>query len=75
MVSIRIEVDRELCVGDKACCEEAPATFVLDDEMKVVVRDPPRDPLENLIAAARGCPMGGIRLYDRDTGRQVWPRA
>jgi ferredoxin len=73
MVNLRIEVDREVCIGDKACCEEAPATFILDEEMKVIVRDPPRDPLENLLAAARCCPMEAIRLLDRDSGRQIWP--
>jgi ferredoxin len=69
-----IQVDREQCVGDKACTEEAPSTFALDEEMKVVVVDPEGDPPENILWAAQACPFQGIVLHDAQTGVQVWPK-
>ena len=75
MVQYRIQVDREQCVGDKACSEEAPATFAIDDEMKVVITDPAGDPPENILSAAQACPFDAIVLHDSETGVQVWPKA
>ena len=74
MIEYTIEVDREACVGDRMCCEEAPGTFEVDAEGKVVVTNPRGDQPENVLSAAQRCRMKGITLYDADTGARIWPR-
>lgn len=73
MPKYKIDVDRDMCVGDKLCCENAPETFKLDDDQKVVIANPEGDPPENILFAARSCPLDAIVLHDLHTGAQVWP--
>ena len=73
MVRYRIEIDRDLCVGDKACWTEARCTFDRDDEPKAIVTDPQGNPPEDILAAARNCRFQAITLFDADTDEQVWP--
>ena len=74
MDQYRIRIDREECIGDRACCEEAPDTFYLDEDGKVCVADSPGDPPESIMRAARACPLDAITLLDARTGAQVWPK-
>ena len=74
MAKYKIKIDREVCVGDRACTEEAPDTFAIDDEGKSVVTNPDGDPPEHILGAAKSCPFEGISLYDVETGKQVWPK-
>jgi ferredoxin len=73
MTRFTIEVDRETCVGDGLCCEEAPSTFKRDAEVKVYVADPSGDPTEHILAAAKCCRLEAITLRDADTGQRIWP--
>jgi ferredoxin len=75
MAKYRIEIDREQCVGDGACCDDAPGTFVLDDSDIAIVKDAAGDSEEVVLAAARRCPTDAIVLFDAETGRKVWPEA
>jgi len=36
---IKIEVDRDLCIGSGDCVDSAPEVFALDDEGKAIVLD------------------------------------
>ena len=74
MTEYTIDIDRVTCVGDKLCCEEAPNTFRMDDEGKVVVTDPQGDPPEYILQAAQSCPLDAIILHDAATGQRIWPR-
>jgi ferredoxin len=74
MTKYRIVIRREDCIGDKQCTDEAPDTFELDEERKSFVVDLEGDPPESILAAARGCPMEAIELWDLDSGRKIWPR-
>jgi ferredoxin len=69
----RIEIDRDACVGDNLCVEEAPGTFGMDDEDIAVVINPEGDDPETILAAAEACPSEAIILYDAETGAKVWP--
>jgi len=69
----RIEIDREACIGDGLCVDEAPGTFEMDDEEIAVVIDPEGDDPETILAAAESCPSEAIILYDAETGAKVWP--
>jgi ferredoxin len=73
MAKYRIRIDRETCVGDKACCEEAPGTFEMDDEGKAVVTNPEGDLPKYVLSAARNCRLEAITLHNAETGMQVWP--
>ena len=57
---IAIEVDRQLCIGSGDCVDTAPDVFQLDDEDKAVVVDPDGAPLDDVIDAARNCPVSAI---------------
>ena len=57
---IAIEVDRQLCIGSGDCVDTAPDVFQLDEEDKAVVVDPDGAPLDDVIDAARNCPVSAI---------------
>ncbi|OHV32121.1 ferredoxin [Pseudofrankia sp. EUN1h] len=59
-VELDVQVDRELCMGSGSCAFHAPATFDLDDEMKVVVLAG-GDPGAAVDAAVDSCPSGALR--------------
>jgi ferredoxin len=58
----RIEIDRDICMGSGVCAVYASATFDVDDETKSIVIDPAGEPLEQIDAAAAGCPTGAIKV-------------
>lgn len=68
----RIEVDRNLCIGATTCVAVSPEVFEMDDENKAIVKNPTGDTDENIIEAARACPVAAIFLYD-DAGNQIYP--
>ena len=74
MTEYKIQVNREVCVGDRACSEEAPETFALDEDGKAFVMDPQGDSSEQVLRAAKQCVHEGITLHDAETGEQVWPK-
>jgi ferredoxin len=57
---IVVTVDRGLCIGSGDCVDTAPDVFQLDDEDKAVVVDPDGAPLDDILAAAGGCPVSAI---------------
>ena len=68
----RIEIDRELCIGDQACCSEAPNTFEMDGENIAIVTAAQGDSDAEILAAAKVCPVDAIKLFDA-SGKQIWP--
>jgi ferredoxin len=63
-VALRIDVDREKCMGSGNCAFHAPNTFDIDDALKVVVLDPEGDPDDKLRNAVEGCPTNALRIAD-----------
>lgn len=57
---IRIEVDRDLCIGSGDCVDSAPAVFALDDDGKAIVIDADGASLDEIVEAARNCPVTAI---------------
>lgn len=69
----RVEVDRELCIGAASCIAVAPTAFALDEENKAVVQSAWEllsD--EELLNAAKSCPVAAIYLYDQ-AGKRIYP--
>lgn len=61
---IRIEIDRDRCVGSGNCLFWAPGTFDLDDDGKATVVDPTGDQEETVRVAAEGCPTRAISVTE-----------
>ncbi len=74
MGKYEIKIDRELCIGDGACCGEAPNTFEMDGDNIAVVKDPSGHTDEEILQAAQVCPVDAIILTDKQTGEKVWPK-
>ncbi|MEW6747506.1 MAG: ferredoxin [Planctomycetota bacterium] len=70
---LKITIDRDACIGDGACCEEAPATFELDGDEIAVVKSDSKDSRETIIDAAKNCPTDAIIIEDRESGEQLAP--
>jgi len=70
---MRIKINRSLCIGAGTCASLAPNTFELDDELKAVLKQgKTRDKDEDILAAAKSCPVMAIVLED-ENGRQICP--
>jgi ferredoxin len=64
----RIEIDREACIGSGVCTVLAPQTFDIDDETKSTVANPAGNALDQIEAAATGCPTRAIKIVRATTG-------
>jgi ferredoxin len=58
--AIRVEVDRDLCIGSADCVASEPDVFELDDEGKAIVLDPDAAPTDRVVEAAQNCPVTAI---------------
>lgn len=63
---IRVEVDRDLCIGSGDCVATQPDVFELDDEGKAVVLDVDVAPIDDIVEAARNCPVTAIFVIGED---------
>ena len=72
---LKITVDREGCIGDGACCNDAPETFLMDDDDIAIVKNPVGDDRETILEAARNCPTSAIKIEDPGTGQTLFPEA
>lgn len=69
---LRLRLDRAICVGFGDCIDEAPGAFRLDGEGLVVFEEPERATTEQLLRAARVCPVDAILVWDEE-GRELVP--
>jgi ferredoxin len=60
---VRIEIDREKCMGSGNCGFWAPGVFDLDDEGIAYVVDPTAAPEDKILLAAEGCPTQAITVH------------
>ena len=72
--NLKITVDRETCIGDGLCCDEAPDTFEMDDDQKACVKKPVTDGKEAILGAAGNCPVDAIKVEDAKTGKVLYPK-
>lgn len=73
MATFKIEIDRDTCIGDQLCCNDAPNTFAMDDEDKAKVINPEGDSVETILQAAKNCPVDCIHVTECASGKKVWP--
>ena len=68
-----VTVDPNVCIGAAPCVGVAPDTFGLNDEGKaVILRTVDQDEAENIINAARSCPVSAITVTNPE-GQVVFP--
>lgn len=65
-MDLRVEIDRDVCMGSGNCVYEAPGVFDLDDDGISFVVDPSTSPDDKIVAAARKCPTGAITVRRGD---------
>ena len=70
---LKISIDRDECIGDGACVNEAPETFELDDDDKAVVKEGSTDSLDSILEAARNCPTECIVIEEKRSGKKLFP--
>lgn len=61
---LRLQIDRDLCVGFADCVGEAPEAFQLDEGGTVVFVNPESVERERLVRAADLCPVDAISVWD-----------
>lgn len=61
---LRIEIDRDLCVGFGDCVTESPASYELDDEGIAVFTTPESAERSELLDACAICPVDAITVYE-----------
>ena len=61
-MALKIEINREQCMGSGNCSFWAPGVFDLDDEGVSVVVDPTAQPEDKIILAGQGCPTQAISI-------------
>lgn len=72
--SLRVRIDRTLCVGFGDCITAAPDGFRLDDEGVAVFMDPDAVERDRLLRACDACPVDAITVWDGQ-GTQLVPGA
>lgn len=64
---LRAEVDESICISSGKCVADAPSAFRFDDnEISEAIDGASAIDGRTLIAVARNCPSGAIRLFDGD---------
>jgi len=69
---MKIEVDRDECIGCGNCTDIAPDVFELDGEGLSSVTNPAGADDDTIREAAESCPVDCIKLID-DSGKQIYP--
>jgi ferredoxin len=62
----RVRIERELCVGSGSCAFQAPATFDIGDDTKVLLLDDGDDSDQAIRAAVESCPTHAISIDEPD---------
>lgn len=61
-MELKIQVDRNRCIGSGQCVHTAPGVFDQDDEAISVVVDSRGEPEEKIVTAVLSCPVQAISL-------------
>jgi len=70
----KVWVDRNLCIGAATCVAVSPKSFQIDNEAKaVIVKTIDDEDLENIIEAAKACPVAAIFIED-EKGNRIFPK-
>ena len=65
-MTLRIEIDRDACMGSGNCLFWAAGVFDLDDDGVAIVLDPDAAPEDRVLLAMEGCPTKAITVTRDD---------
>ena len=65
-MTLRIEIDRDACMGSGNCLFWAAGVFDLDDDGVAIVLDPGAAPEDRVLLAMEGCPTKAITVIRDD---------
>jgi ferredoxin len=68
-----IDVDRDICAGTEDCADTLPRVFSIDHEGKSQVNDSNGGSADEVLEAARNCPVLAILVWDAETGERLGP--
>ena len=82
MPKIRIEYERDKCIGAGVCAAVDPENFVMNEDGKadlinskkegeLDIKEMDMDNYENLKTAAEGCPVFVIKVLNKDTNEKI----
>jgi len=71
----RVEINREICIGAASCVAIAGKSFKLDEQNKVLIVEGDWDSDDIIMAAAQSCPVFAIKIFDKETNKQIFPEA
>src|SRR5919204_4372972 len=71
--NLKVEVDRDVCIGSGDCARLAPTAFALDDEDRAYVLDPESVDADTLRQAERNCPSGAIVVSEAEAAPAAQP--
>lgn len=70
--SLKIRIDRLLCVGFGDCIDVAPDVFVLDEDgIATFTAHADGDDRDRLIRACQACPVDALSVFDEDGNQLV----
>lgn len=69
----RVEINRDICIGAASCVAIAGNSFKLDDKNKVLIVESEWDNDDLILAAAQSCPVFAIKIFDKESGKQIFP--
>ncbi|GII87441.1 ferredoxin [Sphaerisporangium siamense] len=63
---MKIKVDYDVCEANAVCMGLAPDVFEVDedDNLHVLLPEPPRETLDRVRHAVRSCPKAALSLHD-----------
>ncbi|HPM27927.1 MAG TPA: ferredoxin [bacterium] len=85
MKNIKIIIRRALCKSATTCIAIAPNIYALDNEFKAIVKTGKKisesefhcevgeEKLTTILAGARACPYNAIEVYDKGSGKKLYP--
>ncbi len=62
-MALRIEINRDACMGSGNCSFWAPGVFDLDDDGIAIVIDAEAADDEKIVLAGKGCPTQAISIF------------
>ncbi len=73
IAGLRVQIDRDLCVGFGDCVTEAADAFRMDEENVAVFGSAPDSvERETLLRACEVCPVDALTVWEAD-GKQIVP--
>ncbi len=73
IAGLRVQIDRDLCVGFGDCVTEAADAFRMDEENVAVFGSAPDSvERETLLRACEVCPVDALTVWNTD-GKQIVP--